>query len=109
MMDMADLGFADVLAASRIYCKDHMGETPAKYMPLNPDMSDEMYRTHIMQTFNITNEKMEEISLKAYGHILKTLSPGIAQSLMNAEPNNVVAFIRALDRKNLKKDTSNIV
>ena len=28
---------------------------------------------------------------------------------MNAEPNNVVAFIRVLDRKNLKKDTSNVV
>src|SRR5580698_8812987 len=109
MMDMADLRFTNVLAASRIYCKDHMGETSAKYMPPNLDMSDELYRTHIMQTFNITNEKMEEISLKAYGHILKALSPGIAQLLMNAEPNNVVAFIRALDRKNLKKNTSNVV
>jgi hypothetical protein len=52
---------------------------------------------------------MEEISLKAYRHILKALSLGIAQSLMNAEPNNVVAFIRTLNRKNLKKNTSNIV
>ena len=64
MMDMADLGFVDMLAASRIYCKDHMGETSAKYMPPNANMSDEQYCTHIMQTFHITNEKMEEISFK---------------------------------------------
>ena len=94
MIDMTDLGFADMLTASRIYCKNHMGETSAKYMLPNPNMSDELYRTHIMQTFHITNEKMEKISFKAYRHILKALSPRIAQLLMNAELNNVVAFIR---------------
>src|ERR1700743_1655956 len=81
----------------------------AKYMPSNTNMSDELYCTHIMQTFHITNKKMEEISLKAYRHILKALSLRIAQSLMNTESNTIVAFIQTLKWKNLKKDTSNIV
>jgi hypothetical protein len=111
LMDLNELGCTHVLTAEKIYQLNDDGSIPADFADPNPakPLKDDDYASYILALLKVHKKKIEELTNKAYAHILKTLTPSIAQDLMDSEPNSASAFMRALDRRYLKLDYNNII
>jgi hypothetical protein len=111
LMDLNKLGCTHVLAAGRIYQLNADGSIPANFADPNPakSLKDDDYAGYILALLKVDKKKIEELTNKAYVHILKTLTPSITQDLMDSESNFASAFMRALDRHYLKLDYNNIL